>query len=178
MRNRTLILGVTALAVAVTGMAAPSFAARDKLTPEQRAERMIKRLDTNSDTKVSLDEFQARMTTNFKTFDANGDGQISADEMKAKRQAFRDARKAWQDAKAKEGKERDTALAQLKEARPAMLPGMRPKAFKRVDTDGNGSLSAAEVASASEKMFKRRDRNGDGVIDAADFTKKTETKKI
>ncbi|RDL49081.1 hypothetical protein BLJAPNOD_00178 [Ensifer sp. M14] len=169
MRNRTLILGVTALAVAVTGMAAPSFAARDKMTPEQRAERMIKRLDTNSDSKVSLNEFQARMTTNFKTFDTNGDGQISADEMKAKRQAFRDARKAWHEAK---GKERDAALAQLKEARPAMVPGMRPKAFKRVDTDGNGSLSAAEVASASEKMFKRRDKNGDGVIDAADFSKK------
>lgn len=172
MRNRTLILGVTALAVAATGMAAPSFAARDKMTPEQRAERMIKRLDTNSDSKVSLDEFQARMTTNFRTFDTNGDGQISADEMKAKRQAFRDARKAWHEAKAKEGKERDAALAQLREARPAMIPGMRPKAFKRVDTDGNGSLSAAEVASASEKMFKRRDKNGDGVIDAADFTKK------
>lgn len=170
MRNRTLILGVTALAVAVTGMAAPSFAARDKMTPEQRAERMIKRLDTNSDSKVSLDEFQARMTTNFKTFDTNGDGQISADEMKAKRQAFRDARKAWHEAKS--SKERDAALAQLREARPAMVPGMRPKAFKRVDTDGNGSLSAAEVASASEKMFKRRDKNGDGIIDAADFTKK------
>ncbi|WP_171986867.1 EF-hand domain-containing protein [Sinorhizobium sp. A49] len=175
MRNRTLILGVTAVAVAVTGMAAPSFAARDKMTPEQRAERMIKRLDTNSDSKVSLDEFQARMTTNFKTFDTNGDGQISADEMKAKRQAFRDARKAWHEAKGKDGKdgkERDAALAQLRQVRPAMVPGMRPKAFKRVDTDGNGSLSAAEVASASEKMFKRRDKNGDGVIDAADFSKK------
>ncbi|MNT89563.1 EF hand [compost metagenome] len=92
--------------------------------------------------------------------------------MQAKRQAFRDARKAWQDARSKDDKARDAALVQLKDARPAMVPGMRPKAFKRVDTDGNGSLSAAEVASASEKMFKHRDRNGDGVIDAADFTKK------
>ena len=172
MPNKTLILGVVALSVAVTGMASPSFAAREKMTPEQRGERMIERLDTNKDQKVSLTEFQARISDNFKTFDTNGDGQISTEEMKVKREAFREARKAWKDAKAKTGTERETALAKLKEARPAMLPGLRPKAFKRVDTDGNGSLSASEVSSAAEAMFKRRDKNGDGVIDAADFTKK------
>ncbi|MEI2300784.1 EF-hand domain-containing protein [Ensifer sp. MJa1] len=171
MRNRTLILGVTALAVAATGMAAPSFAAREKLTPEQRGERMIERLDTNKDQKVSLDEFQARITDNFRTFDANGDGQISTEEMKVKREAFREAHKAWREAKDKTGAERETALAKLKEAHPAMLPGLRPKAFKRIDTDGNGSLSTSEVSSAAETMFKRRDKNGDGVIDAADFTR-------
>ncbi|MBZ7920240.1 EF-hand domain-containing protein [Ensifer adhaerens] len=172
MPKKTLILGVTALAVAVTGMAAPSFAAREKLTPEQRGERMIQRLDTNKDQKVSLDEFQARVAANFKTFDTNGDGQISADEMKAKREAFREARKAWREAKDKSGTEREAALAKLKEVHPGMLPGLRPKAFKRVDTDGNGSLSENEVSSAAETMFKRHDKNGDGVIDAADFTKK------
>ena len=172
MSKKTLILGATALAVAITGMAAPSFAAREKMTPEQRAERMIQRLDANKDQKVSLAEFQARVATNFKTFDANGDGQISADEMKAKREAFREARKAWREAKDKSGTERETALAKLKEVRPAMLPGLRPKAFKRVDTDGNGSLSTSEVSTAAEAMFKRRDKNGDGVIDAADFTRK------
>ncbi|WDZ76999.1 EF-hand domain-containing protein [Ensifer adhaerens] len=172
MPKKNLILGVTALAVAVTGMAAPSFAAREKLTPEQRAERMIQRLDSDKDQKVSLAEFKAQITTNFKTFDTNGDGQISADEMNAKREAFRDARKAWKEAKDKTGAERETALAKLKEVHPAMLPGLRPKAFKRVDTDGNGSLSTSEVASAAEAMFKRHDKNGDGVIDAADFTKK------
>lgn len=172
MRNKTLILGVTALAVAVTGMAAPSFAARQKMTPEQRAERMIQRFDTNKDQKVSLTEFQARVASNFKTFDTNGDGQISTEEMKVKREAFREARKAWHDAKGKSDAEREAALAKLKDVRPAILPGLRPKAFKRVDSDGNGSLSTSEVSSAAEAMFKRRDKNGDGVIDAADFTRK------
>ncbi|MBB4183770.1 Ca2+-binding EF-hand superfamily protein [Sinorhizobium terangae] len=172
MRNRTFILGATVLAVALTGLSAPSFAAKNKLMPEQRAERMIKRLDTSGDSKVSLQELQARISNNFKSFDTNGDGEISRDEIEAKRQAFREARKAWRDARAKTGGERDQAIARLREARPAMLPGMRPRAFARIDADGNGTLSAAEVAAATERIFKRRDRNGDGMIDAADFTRK------
>ncbi|MCA1405530.1 hypothetical protein I6F26_05245 [Ensifer sp. IC3342] len=172
MRSRTFILGATVLAVALTGLSVPSFAAKSKTTPEQRAERMIKRLDTSGDSKVSLQELQARVSTNFKSFDTNGNGEISRDEMEAKRQAFREARKAWRDARAKSGAERNQALAKLREARPAMLPGMRPRAFTRTDADGNGALSAAEVASAAERMFKRRDRNGDGMIDATDFTRK------
>ncbi|MDK1377023.1 MULTISPECIES: EF-hand domain-containing protein [unclassified Sinorhizobium] len=172
MRNRTFILGATVLAVALTGLSAPSFAARNKLTPEQRAERMIKRLDTSGDSKVSLQEFQARVSTSFKSFDANGNGEISREEIQAKRQAFREARKAWRDARTKTGAEREQAMAKLREARPSMLPGMRPRAFARIDADGNGALSTAEVAAATERMFKRRDRNGDGMIDAADFTRK------
>ncbi|MDK1384177.1 hypothetical protein QN224_01995 [Sinorhizobium sp. 8-89] len=172
MRSRTFIFGATILAVAATGLSAPSFAAKAKLTPEQRAERMIKRLDTSGDSKVSLQELQARISANFKSFDANGNGEISREEMEAKRQAFREARKTWREARAKTGAEREEAIAKLREMRPAMLPGMRPRAFARVDADGNGSLSATEVAGAAERMFKRRDRNGDGLIDAADFTRK------
>lgn len=172
MRNRTFILGATILAVAVTGLSAPSFAAGNKPTPEQRAERMIKRLDTNGDSRVSLQEFQTRVSTNFKSFDVNGNGEISRDEMEAKRQAFREARKVWREAHAKTGAERDQPIAKLREVRPTMLPGMRPRAFARIDADLNGALSTAEVAAAAERMFKRRDRNGDGMIDAADFTRK------
>ncbi|MCZ4090494.1 EF-hand domain-containing protein [Sinorhizobium psoraleae] len=101
MRSRTFIFGATILAVAATGLSAPSFAAKAKLTPEQRAERMIKRLDTSGDSKVSLQELQARISANFKSFDANGNGEISREEMEAKRQAFREARKTWREARAK-----------------------------------------------------------------------------
>ncbi|WP_275788077.1 EF-hand domain-containing protein [Pararhizobium gei] len=171
MRKNTLILGVVATSLALTGFVAPTFAARQKPTPEQRAEWMMKRLDTNGDSKVSLDEVQAQAASAFKTFDADGNGQVTRDEIKAKRQAFREARKEMRAAGGKSG-DKTVAMEKLREMRPAMMPGMRAKMFKRVDTDNNGSLSLAEVSEQAGKMFKRRDVNGDGFIDAGDFTRK------
>ena len=127
--------------------------------------------DADKDGKVSLDEVRARTEIAFKAFDTDGNGQVSQDEMKAKRQAFREARKEWRES-GKTEEARAEFREKMKDIRPAMLPGMRPKAFKRVDADNNGSLSLAEVTEQAGKMFKRRDTNGDGFIDAADFTRK------
>lgn len=172
MRKNILILGAVAASIALTGFVAPTFAARQKPTPEQRAEWMMKRLDTNGDKKVSLEEVQARTSEAFKSFDADGNGQVTRDEIKTKRQAFREVRKEMRAARDKTGADKTAAMEKIRDMRPAMLPGMRPKAFKRVDTDKNGSLSLAEVNEQAGKMFKRRDTNGDGFIDTADFARK------
>jgi Ca2+-binding EF-hand superfamily protein len=37
------------------------------------------------------------------------------------------------------------------------------------DADGDGQITAAEFAAASERLFPMIDRNGDGVVDAGDF---------
>jgi Ca2+-binding EF-hand superfamily protein len=37
------------------------------------------------------------------------------------------------------------------------------------DADGDGQITAAEFAAASERLFPMIDRNGDGVIDGGDF---------
>ncbi len=171
MQKQALILGFIAASIAVTSFAASSYAAKEKMAPEQRAEMMIKRLDTNKDGKVSLDEMQTRVSTVFKTFDADNNGQVSRDEIKVRREAFRDARKAWREAKNEAGADKEKAMKDLREARPGMFPAMRGKGFKRADADKNGSLSLTEVAGVTEKMFKRRDKNNDGFIDAADFKK-------
>lgn len=172
MRKTTLILGLTAASIAVTGIVSPTFAAREKPNREQRVERMIKRLDMNGDKKVSLEEVQARASDAFKNFDTNGDGQVSRDEIKAKRAAFREVRKELRGLKGKPESERAAAIEKVKAMGPMMLPGARKKAFDTADTDKNGSLSATEVTAQAEKMFKGRDKNGDGFLDAADFAKK------
>ncbi|CAN7232612.1 EF-hand domain-containing protein [Pararhizobium sp. LjRoot238] len=172
MRKNTLILGAVAASLALTSLAAPTFAARQRPTPEQRAEWMMKRLDANGDKKVSLEEIQARASEAFRSFDADGNGQVTRDEIEAKRQAFREARKEWRAARDKTGAEQTAAMGKLREMRPVMLPGMRPRVFATADTDKNGSLSLAEVSEQAGKMFKRRDKNGDGFIDASDFTRK------
>lgn len=173
MRKTTLILGLVATSVAFGSIATPSFAARQKPTREQRAEWMMQQLDTNGDKKVSLEEIQAKTADAFKAFDTDGNGQVTREEIKAKREAFREARKEIRAAKDQTGAEKQAAMEKIKALRPAMLPGMRPKAFDRVDTDKNGTLSLAEVSDRAGQMFKRRDKNGDGFIDAADFTKKS-----
>ena len=45
--------------------------------------------------------------------------------------------------------------------------------FQKMDTDGDGALSAAEAEAAAEKMFDRRDANGDGVLTESEFTAQT-----
>jgi Ca2+-binding EF-hand superfamily protein len=42
--------------------------------------------------------------------------------------------------------------------------------LQKMDSDGDGTLSAAEGEAAAEKMFDRRDSNGDGVLTEAEFT--------
>lgn len=41
-------------------------------------------------------------------------------------------------------------------------------AFKRMDTDGNGKVTAAENAAFAETMFKQSDTNYDGQVSAAE----------
>jgi Ca2+-binding EF-hand superfamily protein len=41
--------------------------------------------------------------------------------------------------------------------------------LQRMDTDGDGALSAAEGEAAAEKMFDRLDANGDGVLTKDEF---------
>lgn len=43
---------------------------------------MIKRLDTDKDGKVSLDEVKTRTEIAFKSFDADGNGQVTRDEIR------------------------------------------------------------------------------------------------
>ena len=45
---------------------------------------------------------------------------------------------------------------------------MGARAMERLDTDGDGRISRAEFAAASQERFQRMDANGDGFLDAGE----------
>lgn len=128
---------------------------------EERAERMLKRLDTNNDGKVSQDEMLAGATQTFERFDADKNGEVAKAEVDAKRDAFRDARKAFREVKATDGEAKQAAREALRDAR---MDRMGARMFERADADKNGTLTKAEMETAAAAMFKQRDSNGDGFI--------------
>ncbi|MBI1372814.1 MAG: hypothetical protein GC159_08650 [Phycisphaera sp.] len=88
--NKYLTVAIVAC-LATAFAAAPSFA-KDKKDKKGSPEAMIKKLDTNSDGKISLEEFKAgpkgakdpaKAEKVFAKADADSDGFLSADEFKA-----------------------------------------------------------------------------------------------
>ena len=100
-------------------------------------------LDANKDGKVGKDEVTAYRATQTAAVDANGDGKLSVDELAAMR------------------------LKQMTDAAKAMAQKM----VDRLDTDGDGMLSAAELIGQPmpTDLFDRLDTNKDGVIDQTEL---------
>ena len=136
---------------------------------EDRAERMLKRLDTDGDGKISQAEMLAQATKTFDRFDTDKNGEVSKAEVDAKREAFRDARKAFREVKATDGEARNAAREALQDAR---MDRMGARMFDRADADKNGTLTKAEMETAAAALFKQRDRNGDGFITADEIGKR------
>lgn len=111
--------------------------------------------DADKDGKVTKEELMAYRQSRLAGTDADGDGLISAEElaanMKAKMAARIDerakARVAAQDANG------DGKLS----AEELIAPPMPMRMFERLDADGDGAISEAELAKAHEMM---RDRMG------------------
>jgi Ca2+-binding EF-hand superfamily protein len=167
MAGKDILLGAVAAGLLLTGAAAPAFAAKDEGRHGPRGAAMIERLDADKNGKVSLDEFKTNVTAAFKAFDADGNGQVTKDEIKARRDAFKEARKAVRDAA---DADKTKAREALHAAGPFMLPGTG-RMFDRADADKNGTLSQSEVLASAETIFERRDRNKDGALDMADAGK-------
>lgn len=98
-------------------------------------------MDSDGDGQVSAAEHAAGAKRMFTDMDSDMDGQVSAAEM-------------------------DAVRAHAAGAKPALSSADK---IKKVDTDGDGRLSASEHAAGSEKMFKAADANQDGALTAAEL---------
>ena len=104
-----------------------------------------KLMDTNNDGVISSAEHAAGAKTMFTQMDANNDGKVTAAEM----DAYHAAKMG--------GKAGDKMKMTSAEK------------IKKVDTDGDGAISAAEHDAASTQMFTKMDANGDGNVTAAEM---------
>lgn len=107
----------------------------------------------------------------FAEIDANGDGKITPDEITA----HRAARAAALDAD-KDGKISAPELQAQIEARMSARAGeMAARMIEMRDTDGDGLLSAAELAEPpmagfGDRLFERADADGDGAVTEEEAT--------
>lgn len=128
------------------------------------------RLDTDGDGRISKAEAPPRMLERWDSLDTNGDGFFSQDEHAAVRgQVGPDAQNPPCGAGGN-GAPRHAHRMQMPGGAPCMQhggPGGGPHGpgllFGALDGDDDGTLSAAEIAAASEAL-KTLDADGDGVL--------------
>jgi len=102
-------------------------------------EYMLKKMDTNGDGRISLDEYLAAATATFKSIDAQHKGSVNAADIASSPEAI----------------QRIDHRAQ----------GL----VKHLDSAGNGYVTQDEFVAAAQKRFARLDKNGDGKLTPDEF---------
>ncbi|MEQ8482180.1 MAG: hypothetical protein RIC18_16135 [Hoeflea sp.] len=185
--NKTVIAAFAAIIAA--SVALPALAAQDRGQNRgqhhgPRAERMIERFDANKDGAIERDELEAQRLDVFTRADTDQSGSLSEAEIKAMAEAHRAERREMHQAmRAERQQQREERRAERGGENMERHAGKRhgdkgegrgmgrhggPR-IERMDTDGNGEISAEEFAAMEGRMFERFDRNGDNKIDITDF---------
>lgn len=73
------IFKLSSAAVLALSLASVTAMAKDSKNPEEK----FKKMDTNSDNKISEEEYEDKMEEKFKKMDTNSDGFLTMDEKKA-----------------------------------------------------------------------------------------------
>jgi len=176
-----LAFGTTAFAEGMDGAAGASGHRDHRGHHGHHGGFFMKKLDQNSDGKVTRDEVQADITARFTAIDANKDGKLTQDETAKYFEAKAGEMKAkfaerLQEADAnKDGKWSKDELSKM--------PG---RMFTKLDQNSDGFVTQAELEAGKEagkekfgrfkekhgdfreKMFSRADANNDGVVDSAE----------
>jgi Ca2+-binding EF-hand superfamily protein len=135
-------LGLTLGVAGLTGLAVPRVALAND------TEKEFQEADTNGDGKLSPDEHAQWASRMFDRMDANRDGKVTAAEMTA-------AHKQMAGKKTEKAAEKGEMTSAEK--------------IKKVDTNGDGVLTADEHAAAARTMFDKMDTDHDGYLTKAEL---------
>jgi Ca2+-binding EF-hand superfamily protein len=135
----------TALATSLLAVFAISAFAQSNSPPVAPAhagffQHMLQKMDTNGDGRISLDEYLAAASTQFKSIDTKNKGSIDAADLASSPQA----------------------MERIDHRAEAMV--------RRLDTAGNGYVTQDEFVAAAQKRFTRLDKNGDGKLTPDELT--------
>lgn len=140
-----------ALTVALaTAAAAGAYAGDTDQKDTVAAEMRI--MDTNGDGKISSAEHAAGAQQMFQGMDGNQDNRVTSEEMDAAHKPL----KAQQGGHAAHGGKTSRELSSAEK-------------IEKIDTDGDGMLTAKEHADGSKKMFTTMDADKDGSLTAAEI---------
>ncbi|MBO9517587.1 MAG: EF-hand domain-containing protein [Porphyrobacter sp.] len=163
--RKTLTLSLAAVAAIAAASAAfaqeaPKREPRPPMTRadvEQRTTESFARMDVNKDGVLNQADRDAREKSAFDRIDSNHDGSISPEEFAARGDERREARQA----QAEPGQRSGPRMGRRGPGGPgAMGMGLA----RNADTDGDGSVTQAEFASAALTRFDTADTNKDGTL--------------
>lgn len=122
----------------------------------------LKMMDKDGDGSISAAEHTAGAKQMFAKMDADGDGIVTAKEMDA---AHKDMPTAHQESTS----ESSTGTASRLGKSDSMHHDKSAAAkIKMIDTDGDGTITAAEHEAGAKKMFEKMDKDHNGKLSAAE----------
>lgn len=126
--------------LAVSALAQSSNPAPASGTASKMFEHMLKKMDTNGDGRISLDEYIAAATARFHAIDTQNKGSIDAAQIASS----------------------PSAVKRIDHRAEAVV--------KHLDTAGNGYVTQDEFLDAAKKRFARLDKKGDGALTPDELT--------
>jgi len=130
-------------------------------------------IDSNADGQITQDEMKAHAAARFAKVDTDGDGFLTGAEMQAAR-AERGGKRAERMLK-RFDKDGNGALdaAELEAAQKGRGGKRAGRMMSRMDANNDGKLSMAEMTAKRDpaKIFERLDTDGNGTLSAEEFAK-------
>ncbi len=156
--RRMLLCVVGGVALATTAYAGDESYSKGSGNAE------LQMMDADHDGSVSADEHAAGAKQMFQKMDADGDGIVTAQEMTA---AHKDMPTGRAESSAESSSESATGTASRlgKSERPKSAASK----IKTIDTDGDGTITAAEHDAGARKMFDKMDKDHNGRLSAAEI---------